>query len=200
METDDFDAQMADIREKALAIARRVIVDLRDPAWSPFGSDLFQEAILATPNLREMLREVGEERMIGYLVRVIRRRLVNLVRDQGRQKRHPGPGQLLDWSGVEDRVLDPRSSPPEAAEAAEQAALIADMINALPPRQCEAVRLYFWGRLTLAEVAVRMGCTTSSVAQLLARAQHRLGKSLWILHRPGEPDPDNREASQTFRY
>ncbi len=194
METDDFDAQMADLRQKALAIARRVIADLRDPVWSPFGSDLFQEAVLATPRLREMLQEFGEERMISYLVRVIQRRLKNLIRDQGRRKRHPGPGQLLDGFGLEDCLPDPRPSPPETVEAAERAAKIAEVMESLPEGQREAVRLYFWEKLTLAQVAARLGCSTSSVSQRLARALRRLEKYLPDPYGPGERGSDRREA------
>jgi RNA polymerase sigma-70 factor (ECF subfamily) len=111
---------------------------------------------------------------VGHLVRRYcgtRRRDVRLER------------RLVDELDQSSRVLDqglvaPQSSPSNQASHREQAVLLADALEELPPDYREVIILSHLEGLSFPEVASRMGRSVNSVKNLWARALARLRRSL----------------------
>ena len=55
---------------------------------------------------------------------------------------------------------------------------VVDAIEALPPRQREAIELRFWGRMTQKQIALQWGVTQQTVSYHERRARKRLQEVL----------------------
>lgn len=148
-------------------------------------ADLVQETFLeaarhfrqfrgtSEPELTAWLRQI----LAGCLTHLLRRYLGTQARDV-RLERELG-GELEQSSQALDRgLIADQSSPSQRASRREQAVLLADALERLPPDYREAIVLRHIEGLTFPEIASRMGRSVDSVEKLWARALPKLRRAL----------------------
>ncbi|MCS6852195.1 MAG: sigma-70 family RNA polymerase sigma factor [Gemmataceae bacterium] len=147
--------------------------------------DLVQETFLAAHCHWGRFRGTSERELIAWLREILAAQLGNLVRrylgTRGRDVRLERPlVQELDQSSqcLEAGFIAPQSSPSQQAARREQAVLLANALEQLPPDYREVLILRHLEGLSLPEVARRMGRTLDSVKKLWTRGLARLRVSL----------------------
>lgn len=136
------------------------------------AEDLVQEAFVRLWDLRESLDPSLPVR--AYLYRAVRNLALNSRRNAGTRQR------LLEETVVTETAAVPRAStrPDDAVVGAELATRLAAMIDDLPPRQREAIRLSRMEGLSHEEVAAAMGCAARTVNNHLVAALATLRQRL----------------------
>ena len=120
----------------------------------------------------------------GAVVVILVRSLANQVKHHRRQardhQRQESLEQLLDHSSLmaQEALASQVPSPSEAASRREQAVLLADAVDRLPPDYREAFVLRTVEHVPFEEVAVRMERSIGAVRMLWARAVKRLNQML----------------------
>jgi RNA polymerase sigma-70 factor (ECF subfamily) len=147
-------------RHKLISLSRRM---LSDPVEA---EDVAQEVLLRAWRQAPTWRP-GAGRFETWMHRVA----LNLCYDRLRRRRE----QLLEL--LPDRP-DPSPGAEAQLEASEVSLRVRGAINALPPRQCEAVSLCCLGEISNVEAARRMDLTVEAVESLLARARRNLKRAL----------------------
>jgi RNA polymerase sigma factor (sigma-70 family) len=104
---------------------------------------------------------------LPWLYGVARRTISDLRRAQSRR------ASLVDRI----RVSRPREVPPSSSDDSIHDRLLAAMA-ALPPDDCEALRLVLWDQLSHAEAALVMDCSVNAIGIRIHRAKKRLRASL----------------------
>jgi RNA polymerase sigma-70 factor (ECF subfamily) len=139
--------------------------------------DLVQETFLEAHRHFALFRGTTEAEFVGWLRQILAGRLAKLVRRYlGTQRRDvrlerdlvaelDRSSQLLDQG-----LVAPASSPSQQAVRREQAVLLANALEQLPPHYREVLILRHLEGLSFPEVAQRMGRTLLSVKKLWARA------------------------------
>ena len=122
---------------------------------SDLASDVVQETLLKMWKHLPSLRGDG---LKPWLTRI----LVNEVRQQGRKKETPTVPVEEAFEAVGKDGMERGIERDELREAVREA------VRALPDQQREAVVLRYFGDLTLAEVAVAMGCREGTVKSRLS--------------------------------
>ena len=151
---------LAEEHERALfGVAYLMTLD-RDLA-----SDVVQETLLKMWKHLPSLRGDG---LKPWLTRI----LVNEVRQRGRKKETP-MAPIEEAFEVADKERMERG-----IERDELGGAVREAVSALPDKQKEAVVLRYFGDLTLAEVAVAMGCREGTVKSRLSRALDHLQQRL----------------------
>ena len=111
------------------------------------AEDVVQEVLV------QAFRDRGKHRIIdnadAFLFRMVSNRCSDLLR---RRKR--------DGGSLEDLAWEPEAQPPDPAVAMR---LIAELLDRLPARQAEAIRLRVYGELPFEAVAEAMGCSVPTV-------------------------------------
>jgi RNA polymerase sigma-70 factor (ECF subfamily) len=92
---------------------------------------------------------------------------LSLCRKAWRRRRHAA-------SEVDDALADQGSSPAESAESRERARLLREGLARLPPRQREALVLFYDHGLSMSEIGEAMGIGEHAVESLLARGRRAL--------------------------
>jgi RNA polymerase sigma-70 factor, ECF subfamily len=157
-----------------LHISRRLQSKV-DPA------DLVQETYLKAHRGFGQFRGTTEAELVAWLRQILAWNLANLIRHylgtQGRDVRLER--ELADELDRSSHALNlglaaRGSSPSHRAARREEAVLLADALERLPPDYREAIILRHLEALTFPEVARRMGRTVDSVEKLWVRALARL--------------------------
>jgi RNA polymerase sigma-70 factor (ECF subfamily) len=127
----------------------------------------------------------SEAEFLNWLRQIMGRNLANLVRHYfGTRRRDVRlERELAIDLDQSSRVLDrglvaAQSTPSQQATRREQAVLLADALDRLPPDYREVIILRHLEGLTFPEVARRLGRTLDSVEKLWARGLARLRRSL----------------------
>jgi RNA polymerase sigma-70 factor, ECF subfamily len=147
-------------------------------------SDLVQETFLKAH--REFARFAGgtERELVAWLRRILVRSLANQAKHHRRQardqQRQESLDHLLEQSdlALQTALATRASSPSEAASRREQAVLLADAVDRLPPDYREAFVLRTLEHVPFEEIATRMGRSTGAVRMLWARAVKKLNQML----------------------
>ncbi len=151
------------------------------------ASDLVQEAFLKAHRDFDQFRGSSEKEWVSWLRQILAMNLAQLVRHYCRTQRRDlrlerrlalelnQSSQALDGA-----LLSPQSSPSHQAVRREQAVLLADALEQMPPAYREVIILSHLEGLAFAEVALRMGRTIVSVKHLWARALDRLRRVLGV--------------------
>lgn len=151
----------------ALAIVRDV----------PTSEDIAQDAFLsAWSNLRRLKNPAS---FLPWLRQITR----NLARDHLRT-RHGAAQPVDDLDALLDRVADPAPCPAQQQLADEQAALAADVIDALPDDSREVLLLFYREGQSSQQVAALLGLSDAAVRKRLSRARQAVREDL--LARLGE--------------
>lgn len=144
-------------------------------------ADAVQEAFLEAHHHFPDFRGTTEAELAAWLRRILACVLSNTVRHYlGTRARDPRLERDIaadvDRSSGElaGQMVDPGTSPSEAASRRERAVLIADALARLPDDYREVVLLRFAEGLPFAQVAVRMGRSVDSVEKLWIRGIVRL--------------------------
>lgn len=146
------------------------------------ASDVAQQALLRAHSSRDQFRGHTSGEMAAWLRQILSRTLANELRALGQAKRDVGAERSLeaDLDASSNRLdawlAADQSSPSERASDRERAELLASAVAALPPEQREVIMLKHLENLSLAEITVRLGKSTASIAGLLRRGLARLGE------------------------
>jgi RNA polymerase sigma-70 factor (sigma-E family) len=133
---------------------------------SAAAEEAVQEAFLKTFSGWWRIRY--PERAAGYL----RVAVVNQCRSRARRKVSEDRSNRTIWSGLDEAPSD--HDPDRSADAV----AVIGAVNALPPRQREAVILRYYHDLSEADVAVALGCAVGTVKSQLSKARATLGRAL----------------------
>jgi RNA polymerase sigma-70 factor (ECF subfamily) len=148
------------------------------------ASDLVQETFLKA--YREFAGFLGstEPELVAWLRQILVRALADQVkrhRARGRDVRREEPLEaLLDRSSltIQERLIAPLSSPSGHAIRREQAVILADALETLPPDYREVFVLRILEHVPIEEVAARMGRSVNAVRKLWTRAMLALERAL----------------------
>ena len=141
------------------------------------AEDLFQETFVRV-HTRAATFE-GRGRFKAWLFSIATRQAVDFLR---RARRAPTvPLQDEESGSLLDSLPSGDPSPSDAAEQAEQAAMVQRAIGKLPPRQRATLLLAYFEGLSYPDVAKTMGCSVGTVKTQMSRALHTLAQVL--------PDP-----------
>ncbi|MDE0828833.1 MAG: FliA/WhiG family RNA polymerase sigma factor [Vicinamibacterales bacterium] len=161
---------------------RGAMIDaLRRDAW-PRGVRRARRELEAA---REKLRhELGSEPSLADLAKVMGSDEARLVRTIVRIHTIESTSPLATIDTVNGANLPPvmvpveRPGPDRVCETSEVAARVRDAIKALPWRERKVVGMYYYGEVTMKEIALELGVNESRVSQIHARAVQRLRKTL----------------------
>jgi RNA polymerase sigma-70 factor (ECF subfamily) len=152
-------------------------------------ADMVQETFLEAARHFGQFRGETEPELAAWLRQILAGCLAHLVRryygTQARDVRleRTLEDELAQSSRAIDRgLIAEQSTPSQAASRREQAVLLANALDRLPPDYREVIILRHLEGLTFPEVATRMGRSLDSVEKLWVRALPRLRRAL-----EGEP-------------
>lgn len=106
---------------------------------------------------------------LPYLRRIVR----NLVFAQFRRRQHEGDVGHIDIASVIDAVPDSAPSAEVEMIARDELRSVMDVIDRLPERQIAAFKMYYFEDMTLREIALNLGLSTSRVHVLVTDAIER---------------------------
>ena len=147
------------------------------------ASDLVQEACLEAHRCFDRFDGTTEAQFLAWLRTILARRVAKTVRHyvgtQGRDIRQELENDLTaSFERAGQRLADlaiPRAEhPSQQILKREQAVLLADALEELPPDYREVMLLRHWEDLTFPQIAERMDRTVDSVQKLWIRALARL--------------------------
>jgi RNA polymerase sigma-70 factor, ECF subfamily len=147
-------------------------------------SDLVQETFLKAH--RNFARFAGgtERELVAWLRQILVRNLANHAKHHRRQSRDQQRQESLDHLleqsdlALQGALAARAPSPSQAASRREQAVLLADAVDRLPPDYREAFVLRTLEHVPFEEIAVRMGRSTGAVRMLWTRAVKKLNQML----------------------
>src|SRR5262245_27066986 len=183
---DDALGQLLERYRAYLALLARLRVGHRlqgkaDPA------DVVQEAFLEGARHFGGFRGETEPEFAAWLRHILAACLARLVRRYcGTQARDVRLERMLeDELGQSSRCIDggliaEQSTPSQRATRREEAVLLADALDRLPPDYREVIILRHFEGLTFPEVAARLGRSLDSVEKLWVRALPRLRRALGV--------------------
>jgi RNA polymerase sigma-70 factor (ECF subfamily) len=157
----------------------RTLQGKADPA------DLVQETFLKAHRDFDQFRGATEPELMGWLRSILATTVANFVRHyrgtRGRDVRLER--RVADELDQSSRALDGGlvarlSSPSERAQKREQAVLLADALESLPPAYGEVIILRHLEELSFPEIARRLGRTVDSVKKLWIRGLAKLRERL----------------------
>src|SRR5262245_12305563 len=148
-------------------------------------ADMVQDTFLEAARHFALFRGETEPEFTAWLRQILATCLAHLVRRYyGTQARDVRLERMLEDDLVQssqaiDRgLIAEQSSPSQRASRREQAVLLADALERLPPDYREVIILRHLEGLTFPEVATRMGRSLDSVEKLWVRALPRLRRAL----------------------
>ncbi len=149
------------------------------------ADDLVQETFLRAHREFAGFRGQTEPELTAWLRTILSTNLAMLVRHYlGTQARNPALEQRLadavdhsSWA-MGRELAAPISSPSQQASRREQAVLLADALDKLPPDYREVIVLRHLEQLAFPEVALRMGRSLDSVKKLWVRGLASLRRLL----------------------
>lgn len=125
--------------------------------WTASADDCVQEALVEAAALPR-----APDRPEAWLFRRVRQRALNAARGE-RRRRDTEAAAWRERLAARDRSADPT----ESRE-------LLDLLETLPPDDCEVVLLRFWSDLTYAEIATVTGASSSAVHRRMTAALNHL--------------------------
>lgn len=150
---DDFDAIFAATYRPLLRYARRRV------SSHALAESVVSEALLDAWAARSRTQEIS----LPWLYRVARGKIVEHDRRSGKK--------ILITPALSE-------SPAERPGSVLDRKVLVDALIALPWKQREAILLTSWEELSVAEIAVALGCRARKARTLLERAQRRLHRRI----------------------
>jgi RNA polymerase sigma-70 factor (ECF subfamily) len=174
------------VNEDALERCRDYLRTIAQVQWHPRlrtkldPSDVVQQTLLTAYQRLDEFRGRTEAELRGWLRQILRNQLLSIYRRFRSESRDwtreqalelPASGASMNvsaWLPVE------QSSPSQQAIHREQLSRLADALQYLPADQRRAIELHHLSRLSVAEVADRLGRSKSAVVGLLFRGLRKL--------------------------
>ena len=147
-------------------------------------SDLVQETFLKAHQEFGGFRGQGEHELVAWLRRILARTLADQVKHHRRKGRDHQRQESLDLllersdAAIQQALASHAGSPSERATRREQAVLLADAVNQLPPDYREVFILRTLEHIPFEEIAAKMGRSVGAVRMLWTRALERLNRML----------------------
>lgn len=148
-------------------------------------ADVVQDAFAEAARQFDRFRGSGEPELTAWLRRILAGCLALLARryfgTRARDVRlEQSLADELDRSSIflDGALVDRGSSPSHRASRREQAVLLADALEQLPPHYREVIVLHSLEGLTFPEVAVRMGRSAVAAERLWSRALPQLRRAM----------------------
>ena len=144
------------------------------------SSDIVQETLLNAHKALGEFRGESRQEMVAWLRQILKRTILHVARDWGRQRRdlrleRPLAATIDESSArVEAYLAADITSPSLQAGRNERLVQLAAALETLPPQQREAIELHYWHGWTLAAIGEHQQRTTSSVAGLVHRGLAKL--------------------------
>ena len=155
------------------------------------ASDLVQQTLLQAYQAWDGFRGTSDAELAAWLRRILDRAVRHAVRDYRRAKRDVTrecsmAEAALDRSAarLESWLAAEQSTPSQRAARAEEVLKLAEAVKGLPEAERQAVVLYYWEGLSMAEIGLQLGRTAPAVAGLICRGQKRLGRQLGFGREP----------------
>jgi RNA polymerase sigma-70 factor (ECF subfamily) len=148
------------------------------------SSDLVHDALLKAHQHLEQCRAPTEAQFVNWLLRILANVVIDKIRHEQAQERDPALEQFLqdslaDSSGRLERfVADRGPSPSQHAERHELMLKLAEALEQLPEKQCDAFIQRHLLKLGVAEIAAQLEVTERAVGGLLQRAVRTLRELL----------------------
>ena len=144
------------------------------------GSDVVQQTLLDAFAKREQFRGSTDGELAAWLRQILKNRLTDALRNQGRAKRDMDRERSLDaaiddsFCRAEGWLLAAHSSPSEHAVKHEELLQLSKALVKLPEAQREVIVLHHLQGMKLADVARQIGRSEPAVAGLLFRGLKEL--------------------------
>jgi RNA polymerase sigma-70 factor (ECF subfamily) len=144
------------------------------------ASDVVQQTLLEAHRKREQFLGSNPQQLLAWLRKLLACTLTDALRTLGRAKRDATRERSLEAALDESSerlhawLAAEQSSPSEQAGRHEQAVRLADALAKLPESQRTALILRHYHGLAVADIADRLGRTTTAVAGLLKRGAQQL--------------------------
>ena len=149
-------------------LLRMCLFELRD---EDVAYDCLQEILIEIATSIQGFRAKSELKTWMY---AIAKRVVFRTRRQIVKRR------VAKIKALDENLSDRNSSLEQQGDtkllSAERQGLILDAVASLPPRQREAVMLYYYEDLSVKQAAERVGCSSGTLKTHLHRARNRLAK------------------------
>ena len=148
------------------------------------SSDIVQQTLLDAYAKRDQFRGSTDEELAAWLREILKHNLLDALRDQNRDKRDVRRERSLQatidqsFSRADQWLVAAQSSPSQRAIKQEDLFRLSNALTELPEAQREAIVLHHLQGLKLAEVALELGRSESSVAGLLFRGLSKLHHEL----------------------
>ena len=148
-------------------------------------SDLIQQTCVSAVRFIASFKGRSEAEFAAWLRTILERHAFDIFRENTADKRNLNRERSLgDASSQEAFLVDLNmSSPSQRLLRGEMAVELARMLDQLPDRQREAIRLKYLEGMTLTEVAESMGTTPYSVVGLLNRGLKSIRQQMQNLSR-----------------
>ena len=95
-----------------------------------------------------------------------------------RETQSPVPAGQLEHTGVEDAASNPETGPDHLCAQRELREVLDRLIEALPARHRQVIRLHYGQHLTMKEIGADMGVNESRVSQMHRSALRAMGRRL----------------------
>ena len=144
------------------------------------ASDIVQQTLLDAFSKREQFRGSTDAELAAWLREILKRNLLDVLRDAQRGKRDIRREQLLgatideSMTRAEAWLAAVQSSPSQRVSKEEDLLRLSEALDALPIAQREAIVLHHLQGHKLAEVARELGRSESAIAGLLFRGLNQL--------------------------
>mgnify|MGYP000270948658 CR=1 FL=1 len=139
--------------------------------------DLLQEAALA---ILEGIRDYDEAKGIPFLAYIkvkLNFHIYNICRRERKREYHTASGNASGSSDEADLLTllpDEREDTPAYILKAEQSTAIREALSALDPRHRQVIILYYFNRISLKDIAIKLGISYKTAQRYKARAEKQL--------------------------
>src|SRR5436305_1689790 len=123
---------------------------------------------------RCLSRYHGKCQFFTWLCAIMLNRFRNLRRNDDRGGIFRSDGSSKGMADPFEHLVAPEEAPDEAAEAREQATVVMQCINSLPPKQQQVVYLRFYVDESLEAIGAALGCSVGTVKSRLFNALEKL--------------------------
>lgn len=183
METVTIELRPERYRSYLLALARGPFHAAGLPGHAISASGIVQEALLQAHKALPQFKGATEAELKGWLREILKNKLADAARRQGRQKRNAALEESIcesvDASAAHFEKFAARgTTPSQYVLRRERELLLAEALADLPEDQAAAVSLRHLAGFSVDEIASELGRTNAAVAGLLRRGLQNLRERL----------------------
>ncbi len=140
------------------------------------AEDLFQETFLRVHTRARSFHGTG--RFKAWLFSIATHLTLDSIRRRARHPEHPPADETPDITPLAELIPDRAPGPADTVVKSEQARLVREALDTLPPGQRAALVLAFYEGHSYPEAARILGCTVGTVKTHISRALRTLAARL----------------------